>query len=59
MSAHVEPEVIKWFKGVQTELKAGSVLFPQSEADRAWNDANARACRIIDLYKRGDGIFQI
>lgn len=45
-------------EGVRCEIIAGSVLHPVCDADKAWNEANNRAARIIDLYIQGRGLFQ-
>ena len=45
-------------EGVRCEILAGSVMFPKNDADQAWNAANQRAARIIDLYIKGNGLFQ-
>ena len=49
-------DVCKW---IETELIAGMVLLPKTEADRVWNDAHERAIGILRNYKRGKGLFQI
>lgn len=49
------PEVLK---GIKSEIVAGSVLLPKDDADRAWNDANMRAARILSHYIEGKGMFQ-
>ena len=46
------------FRGMKTEIRAGSVLMPKDEADRAWNSANERAILIIEAYERNEGLFQ-
>ena len=43
---------------VETEITANKVLFPKSEADKAWNDAIDKCKRFIRAYKNGDGLFQ-
>ena len=43
---------------VETEITANMVLFPNCEADRAWNDAIKKCKRFIHAYKNGDGLFQ-
>lgn len=54
-----EPDELKTaLIGIKAEITAGSVLLPRDDADRAWNDANRRACKIIDRYISGNGIFQ-
>ena len=45
-------------KNIITEITAGMVLFPKDERDKAWNDASARAIRIVKLYQKGEGLFQ-
>lgn len=55
MAKQTQEEILK---GIQTEIVAGSVLFPKSEAERAWNDANRRAKDIIQMYINGNGLFQ-
>ena len=46
------------FEGAITEIRAGEVLIPKSEADKAWNDASERAISICGNYQRGRGLFQ-
>ena len=46
------------FRGMKTEIGAGGVLIPKSDADRAWNSANERAIRIIEMYEQNNGLFQ-
>lgn len=46
-------------KGIQKEIIASSVLFPKSDADHAWNNANRRAKDIIQMYIKGNGLFQL
>lgn len=50
------PEALK---GIKSEVMAGCVLSPKDDADRAWNDANRRAARIISQYIKGAGLFQL
>ena len=49
-------DVCKW---VETELCAGMVLVPVTEADKVWNQAHQRAIGILRNYKRGEGLFQM
>ncbi len=46
------------FEGAAMEIISGSVLHPKTDADRAWNDANARAKSILQKYAKGKGLFQ-
>ena len=52
-------ETVDALKGLRTEIVAGKVLCPKSEADEAWNNCADRAVRILDGYKNGDGLFQV
>jgi hypothetical protein len=47
------------YNAVYTEIIAGSVLFPKTEEDYAWNRANQRAASIAKRYAEGRGLFQI
>ena len=49
-------ETLEW---ILTEIGAGMVLFPRSDAERTWNDAHERCKQIIANYKEGIGLFQI
>lgn len=41
------------------ELKAGSILGgPEDEYKQVFNEAMRKAIRIVELYKKGEGIFQ-
>lgn len=51
-------EMLIALDGCKKEILAGSVLMPISEADRAWNEANNRAVRIIETYIQRNGLFQ-
>lgn len=55
----VSEDTKKALRGARTEIIAGGVLLPITDADKAWNRANERAARIIDGYLRGEGLFQI
>lgn len=55
----VSKETKEALKGARSEIVAGSVLFPRSEEDRAWNNANQRAGRILEKYMKGEGLFQL
>jgi hypothetical protein len=44
---------------IKTEIGAGMVLFPKSEADHAHNNACQRANAIIANYAEGNGLFQM
>ena len=50
------PEALK---GLKSEIMAGSVLVPKTDEDRAWNEANKRAARIVSHYIEGKGLFQL
>lgn len=44
--------------GAITEIGAGQVMIPISQADHAWNDASRRAIDILRKYRDGVGLFQ-
>jgi hypothetical protein len=52
-------ETIQTLKDIQTEIGAGMVLIPRSEADHAHNNACNRANQIIRCYAEGQGLFQM
>jgi hypothetical protein len=52
-------ETIQTLKDIQTEIGAGMVLIPKSEADRSYNWACDRANQIIRCYADGQGLFQL
>lgn len=52
-------KTLEALRGVRTEIGAGKVMFPKSDADRAWNSCADRATRIISNYLDGEGLFQI
>lgn len=51
-------KVCKELEGAVTEIGAGRVLCPISEADTSWNAACDRAMRIVRRYVDGKGLFQ-
>jgi hypothetical protein len=51
-------ETIQTLKAIECEIVCGKVLFPKSDAERAWNDACDRASAIITNYRDGVGLFQ-
>jgi hypothetical protein len=53
------PETVEILRNIKTEIGAGMVLFPKSEAERAHNNACARANAIITNYQEGYGLFQM
>jgi hypothetical protein len=61
MGALMKPDVktIEILQNVKTEIGAGMVLFPKSEAERAHNNACDRANTIITNYQEGYGLFQM
>ncbi len=46
------------FTGAITEISAGRVLSPKTNADRACNDSAQRCMDIVKRYVDGDGLFQ-
>jgi hypothetical protein len=52
-------EMIEVLRGIQTEIGAGMVLFPKSDAERAHNNACERANSIIANCIEGYGLFQM
>lgn len=60
---HPKPKVCeqtkKAIEGAMKEIVAGSILRPFNDQERAWNDANARATRILSAYLKGEGLFQL
>jgi hypothetical protein len=52
-------ETLGILNGIVTEIGAGKVMFPISEADRAHNHACERAISIIHNYREGYGLFQM
>ncbi len=44
---------------MRSEIIAGSILFPKTDVDRAWNQANQRAGDIIAGYLIGEGLSQM
>ena len=53
------PETIETLRNIETEVGAGRVLIPRTEAEHTWNNAHERALSIIGGYKRGEGLFQM
>jgi hypothetical protein len=51
-------EMLIALDGCRKEIIAGSVLTPLTAEDRAWNEANKRAVRIIESYIQRKGLFQ-
>lgn len=52
-------EVVKILNWITTEIGAGMVILPKSEAEHAHNNACERAKTIISNYKDGMGLFQM
>ena len=46
------------FDHIITEIMAGKVLMPKTEAERAHNNACDRANSIVAMYRDGRGLFQ-
>jgi len=46
------------FDHIITEITAGKVLMPKTEAEQAHNAACDRANRIVGMYRDGIGLFQ-
>lgn len=44
--------------GLRKEIIAGKVLAPKTDANKSWNNCADRAVRILDMYKKGKGLFQ-
>ena len=44
---------------IQTEISAGKVLIPRSDAEHAHNNASDRAISIVQNYKEDIGLFQM
>lgn len=59
ISSQVQTLVSKALDGLRTEIIAGKVLIPKNAEDIAWNGANDRAIRILDKYRKGEGLFQL
>jgi len=59
MASEVDALVSKALDGLRSEIIAGRVLFPKNPEDNAWNGANDRAVRILDQYRKGEGLFQL
>ena len=55
----VSSETLKALNGLRSEIIAGKVLVPKTNADRAWNDCADRAVGILNAYRRGEGLFQL
>lgn len=58
-NAQPDPATRLLLRNIQTEIGAGMVLFPKSEADHVHNNACSRANTIIDNYAEGFGLFQM
>jgi hypothetical protein len=54
----VSEETKQALDGVCKEIVAGKILFNVNEETQAWNKASDRAIRIIEMYKKGEGLFQ-
>jgi len=52
-------ETLEILRNIQTEIGAGMVLIPRSDAEHAHNNACDRANRIISNYAEGYGLFQM
>ena len=54
----ISEETKQALEGVRKEIIAGKVLIVKNSEDQQWNGASDRAIRIIDMYKKGEGLFQ-
>jgi len=54
-----DAKTIEILRNIKTEIGAGMVMFPKSEAERAHNNACDRANTIITNYQEGYGLFQM
>lgn len=59
MKGITHTDYIEAFEGAISEIRAGSVLVPKEEIEYAWNNSIERAIRILEMYKNGEGLFQI
>lgn len=57
--AKPDADTIEVLRNITTEIGAGMVLFPRSDAERAHNNACERANKIISNYIEGYGLFQM
>ena len=57
--ANPNEETLEILRNIRTEIGAGKVLFPKTEAERAHNNACDRANTIISNYAQGFGLFQM
>jgi hypothetical protein len=55
----VSSETREVLRYIQTEIGAGMVLFPKTDAEHAHNNACDRANTIIQNYADGVGLFQL
>jgi hypothetical protein len=46
------------FDKMKSELTASMVMHPKNECDNSWNQALKKSIRIIEMYKKGEGILQ-
>lgn len=58
MGKQVSEETVTTLEGLRTEVVALKVMGVRDEADKAHNQAMDTALRLIDKYKRGEGLFQ-
>lgn len=60
MSADIQEMVERMnLDGAITEMNAGQVLIPKTDADYAHNHATQRCVRILQGYIEGNGLFQL
>jgi hypothetical protein len=52
-------DTIEILRNIKTEIGAGMMLFPKTQAEHAHNNACERANSIIDNYMGGFGLFQM
>lgn len=52
-------ETIATLRNISTEIGAGMVLVPRTDAEHAHNNACDRALAIIHNYRDGCGLFQM
>jgi hypothetical protein len=58
ISKEISKETVQTLEGIRKEIIASKCLITTTEAGRTWNDASDRAVHIIDMYRRGEGLFQ-
>jgi hypothetical protein len=55
----IEQQTKETLEFIKTEIKSGMVLNQKNDGDLVWNDAHRKCLHIVELYLKGNGLFQM